>query len=197
MTDPSWEVPWVAGPGPSLPVPTLWAVVRVVDRRSRTDPTGPSPSPAQWGMPGSRLPHTPSYLILSPPPLPPPPLVHKLLPGSLGERQERSQERTLQRVEDSPAPQATPPALHTQMGRHLQGSALGGRETQISGFQASGKHSTSGGGVMLVHLSPQKWVLEGRGLGGMPLESWGGLPATLVPGAPQDASGSGPSGWAA
>lgn len=40
VTDPGWEVPWVAGPGPRLPVPTLWAVVRVVDRRSHTDPKG-------------------------------------------------------------------------------------------------------------------------------------------------------------
>lgn len=99
----------MAGPGRSLPVPTIWAVVRVVDRCSHTDPTGPLPSPAHWGMPGSRLSHTPSYLILSPPPPPPPPLVRKPPQGSLVERQELSQGGVLPRAEGSPVSQATPP----------------------------------------------------------------------------------------
>lgn len=48
MTDPGWEVPWVAGPGPRPPVPTLRAVVRAGDRCSHTDPTGP-PRPCTPG----------------------------------------------------------------------------------------------------------------------------------------------------
>lgn len=72
---------------PEPPGPALGAVVRVGDSRSHTDPTGPLPSPAHWGMPGSRLSHTPSYLILLPPPPPPLPLVRKPLLGSLAERE--------------------------------------------------------------------------------------------------------------
>lgn len=40
VTDPGWEAPRGAGPGPHLPAPTLWAMLRVVDRHSHTDPKG-------------------------------------------------------------------------------------------------------------------------------------------------------------
>lgn len=108
-------------------------------------------------MPGSRLPHTPPYLILGP--LPPPllPLVHKLLPGSLGREGSGSDEG----IPAGPVHPATPP-LHTE-NRHRKGLAWqsgggGGRQGWGSDFRLLG--GTAGSGEYAPHVT-QTLALKG------------------------------------
>lgn len=94
--------------------------------------------PCIRGMPGSRLPRTPSYLILEPLPQLPLPLVHKLPPGSL--ERERGEIRKRHR------------------GPWLSQDSREGLHRQTSGSQASGRH-----GILrcltLTYWSPQKCIL--------------------------------------
>lgn len=87
-TGPHWELPRVAGPCPCPPHPHP---LGCGDSSGQTQPHRSNRAftfPRTLGHAWERLSRTPPYLSLLPPPPPLPPLVRKLLPGSLAGKEE-------------------------------------------------------------------------------------------------------------